>query len=44
MKAKFLHNNFNVLDLDKSLAFLQGGPGSYGKTPPLKRRASSLFT
>ena len=21
MKAKFLHNNFNVLDLDKSLAF-----------------------
>ena len=34
MKAKFLHNNFNVLDLDKSLAFYKGGPGSYGKTPP----------
>lgn len=27
MKAKFLHNNFNVLDLDKSLAFYKEALG-----------------
>lgn len=33
MKAKFLHNNFNVLDLDKSLAFTRR-PWVLRKTPP----------
>lgn len=43
MKAKFLHNNFNVLDLDKSLAFYKEALG-LTENAALKRRASSLFT
>lgn len=38
IKGSFLHNNINVLDLDKSIAFYEKALGLTSKAPLCQRR------
>ena len=38
MEFTFAHNNFNVLDLDKSIRFYREGPATHGNSAVSKRR------